>query len=277
MATYRNSYSNYYSDKTGNHSPVGSILPVFADVNLAANGPEYTYPQHLYCDGSELKIRDYPELYSIIQNTYGGSTAVNITQTNQPGGLRRSYVINNKLFFQFYWDSTNNKVNVKRPYPFGAVFRFNNLITNPYGVFSVVGIFNQETFYQISDPTEDVTAQAATNEFAYEVTLPDNIDLSTVNQSNLTWDFTQVFGAPTHPDLFVQKSFSLRDFPYNIGTFALPDYRQKKILGFGTVNGAGTATPENAINNFVGQTGGQWYIPKVTLIDGGEFFVIGDV
>ncbi len=277
MATYRNSYSNYYSDKTGNHSPVGSILPVFADVNLAANGPEYTYPQHLYCDGSELKIRDYPELYSIIQNTYGGSTAVNITQTNQPGGLRKSFVINNKLFFQFYWDSSNNKVNVKRPYPFGAVFRFNNLITSPYGVFSVVGIFNQETFYQISDPTEDVSAQARTNEFAYEVTLPDNIDLSTVNQSDLTWDFAQVFGPPAHPDLFVQKSFSLRDFPYNIGTFALPDYRQRKILGFGNVNGAGTSTPENAINNFVGQTGGQWYIPKDTLIDGGEFFVIGDV
>ena len=70
MATYRNSYANYYSDKTGNHSPVGSILPVFADINLAANGPEYTYPQHLYCDGSELKIRDYPELYSIIPVSY---------------------------------------------------------------------------------------------------------------------------------------------------------------------------------------------------------------
>ena len=73
MATYRNSYSNYYSDKTGNHSPVGTILPVFADLNLASNDPEYTYPQHLYCDGKELLIRDYPELYSIIENRYGGS------------------------------------------------------------------------------------------------------------------------------------------------------------------------------------------------------------
>ena len=69
MATYRNSYSNYYSDKTGNHSPVGTILPVFADLNFGANDPDYTYPQHLYCDGKELLIRDYPELYSIIENS----------------------------------------------------------------------------------------------------------------------------------------------------------------------------------------------------------------
>ena len=289
MATYRNSYANYYSDKTGNHSPVGSILPVFADINLAANGPEYTYPQHLYCNGQTLKIRDYPELYSIIQNTYGGSPSVNVTQTNQPGGLRRSFILNNKLFMNFYWDSSNNKVNVKRPYPYGAVFRFNNLITNPYGGFPSNGIFNQETFYQLTQPTEDVVGIGDfTNEFTYEIILPDTVDLSTLTNTEKL-DYLKRFGGSTsqfwggagpiatHPDIFIQKSFTLSDFPYNIGTFALPDYRQNKILGFGTVNGAGTATPENAINNFVGQTGGQWYIPKNTLIDGGEFFVIGDV
>ena len=46
MATYRNSFANYFSDKTGNHAPVGSILPVFADLNLTSQEPEYTYPQH---------------------------------------------------------------------------------------------------------------------------------------------------------------------------------------------------------------------------------------
>ena len=149
MATYRNSYANYYSDKTGNHSPVGTVLPVFADVNLASQEPEYTYPQHLYCDGKELKIRDYPELYSIIQNRYGGSASVTKTQANQPGGLQASFIQNNKLFLKFYWDSSNNKVNVKRPYPYGAVFRFNNLITNPFGAFGTSSVFDQETFYSL--------------------------------------------------------------------------------------------------------------------------------
>ena len=278
MATYRNSYANYYSDKTGNHAPVGTILPVFADLNLASEEPEYTYPQHLYCDGKELFIRDYPELYSIIQNRYGGSASVAKTQNNQPGGLRRSYIINNKLFFQFYYDSTNDKANVKRPYPFGSVFRFAQSGSNVFGAFPSSGaLFNQNTFYSLIEPTEDVTAQAQTNEFAYELTLPDSIDPTTffpVNGSDYIKDFT---GSDAHPLIIIQKSFSLRDYPYNVGTFNLPDYRQKKIIGYGNVNGPGTATPENAINNFVGQTGGQWYIAKDTLIDSGDFFVIGDV
>ena len=285
MATYRNSYSNYYSDKTGNHSPVGTILPVFADLNLASEEPEYTYPQHLYCDGKELNIRDYPELYSIIQNTYGGSTAVTKTQASAPGGLRRSFIINNKLFFNFYYDATNNKANVKRPYPFNSVLRF-QFGTNPWGAFPSNGVFNQQTFYSLVQPTEDVVGVGdITNEFTYEVVFPENqnVDLSTVVISDYTHNFSNVVNqfftttGAAHPEIVIQKGYNLQDYPYNIGTFNLPDYRNRKILGFGNVNGAGTATPENAVNNFVGQTGGQWYIPKATLIDSGEFFVIGDV
>ena len=279
MATYRNSFANYFSDKTGNHAPVGSILPVFADLNLASQEPEYTYPQHLYCDGKELFIRDYPELYSIIQNRYGGSASVSKTQNNQPGGLRRSFIINNKLFFNFYYDATNNKANVKLPYPYGSVFRFSTA-SNPYGEFPSAGIFNQNTFYQLILPTEDVVGIGdITNEFTYEVVLPDNVDLSTVVISDYTHNFTSVVvgGGAAHPLIIIQRSFNFNDYPYNVGTFNLPDYRQRKILGFGNVNGAGTSTPENAVNNFVGQTGGQWFIPKSTLIDSGEFFVIGDV
>ena len=273
MASYRNTFANYMSDKTGLHAPVGSILPVFADLNLASNDPDYTYPQHLYCDGRELFIRDYPELYGIIKNTYGGAAAVQRNQSAQPGGLRRSYIINNKLFLNFYYDVNNTKATVKRPYPFGAVFRFAS-IANPYGSFPSSGIFDQSTFYSLVEPTEDVSLYAQTNAFAYEVTLPDSVDLSQENPADYTFNFAT---GNTHPDIVVQKSYNLRDYPYNIGTFNLPDYRQKKILGYGNVNGAGTATPENAVNNFVGQTGGQWYIPKNTLVDSGEFFVIGDV
>ena len=285
MATYRNSYSNYYSDKTGNHSPVGTILPVFADLNLASEEPEYTYPQHLYCDGKELNIRDYPELYSIIQNTYGGSTAVTKTQASAPGGLRRSFIINNKLFFNFYYDATNNKANVKRPYPFNSVLRF-QFGTDPWGAFPSNGVFNQQTFYSLVQPTEDIVGVGdITNEFTYEVVFPENqnVDLSTVVISDYTHNFSNVVNqfftttGAAHPEIVIQKGYNLQDYPYNIGTFNLPDYRNRKILGFGNVNGAGTATPENAVNNFVGQTGGQWYIPKATLIDSGEFFVIGDV
>ena len=276
MATYRNTFANYYSDKTGNHAPVGTILPVFADINLGAEEANYAYPQHLYCDGQELLIRDYPELYSIIENRYGGSESVAKTQAAQPGGLRRSYFVNSKLFFQFYHDPTNNKVNIKLPYPYGSVLRFSTDPT-PYGSFpSDEVLFNRSTFYTLIEPSEDVSAQEQANEFAYEVVFPADVTLllPTVNQGDYTKNFT---GGDTHPLIIIQKSFNLRDYPYNIGTFNLPDYRNRKILGYGNVNGPGTSTPENAINNFVGQTGGQWYIAKDTLIDSGEFFVIGDV
>jgi len=274
MATYRNTYDNYYSDKGGNHTPVGTILPVFVGTDQQTDGedPEYTYKDHLYCDGKELLIRDYPALFSIIRNRYGGATGVTVTQPTVPGGLRRSYIINNKLFFQFYKDATNDKVNIQRPYPYGAVLRFNTLGQFP----TTSSALNTNTFYRLIQPTEDVSAYAETGEFAYELVLPSDIDLSTFPSNQYVWTFVSPSLA-LHPNIAVSKTFSLSDYPYNLGTFKLPDYRQRKILGFGNVNGAGTATPENAINNFVGQTGGRWYIQKGFLVDSGEFFNVGDV
>ena len=63
-----------------------------------------------------------------------------------------------------------------------------------FGAFPSGGIFNQNTFYSLIQPTEDVTAQAQTNEFTYELTLPDNVDLSTfVNaMEDYIKDFTGV-------------------------------------------------------------------------------------
>ena len=275
MATYRNQYLNYYADKNGQHSPVGTILPVFVGTDQQIDGedPDYTYRNHLYCDGRSLKIRDYPTLYSSIRNRYGGASGVTVTQSADPGGLRRSYIINNKLFFQFYKDPTNDKVNVQMPYPYNTALRFNTMGQFPTNTGAAL---NTNTIYPLVEPTEDVTSQAQTGEFAYEVTLPDNIDLSTFSASQYTWSFVAPSSA-LHPDISLSKSFSLNDYPYNIGTFNLPDYRQRKILGFGNVNGAGTATPENAINNFVGQIGGKWYIAKNVLVDSGEFFNVGDV
>ena len=272
MASYRNTYANYFSDKNGMHTPVGTILPVFVGTDQQTEDPDYTYRKHLYCDGRELLIRDYPELYSIIRNRYGGATGVTRIDPANPGGLRRSYIINDKVFFQFYKDATNDKVNVQMPYPYGSAMRFVDLGGFPSGASD---LFNTLTFYSLIEPTEDVSAQAQTGEFAYELVFPDSVDVSAFPTGPYTLTF--VGGAAAHPNLTVQKSFSTRDYPYNIGTFNLPDYRQRKILGFGNVNGAGTATPENAINNFVGQTGGQWYIAKNTLIDSGAFFNVGDV
>jgi hypothetical protein len=102
---YRNKRKNYYSDKSTDSFPIGSIIQVFkaksntfdnafiptdapvdgttAYLNRAGNAnpgdnPDYQYEGYLYCDGSEYNINDYPVLYSIIGNDYGGTPGTGV-------------------------------------------------------------------------------------------------------------------------------------------------------------------------------------------------------
>ena len=121
-------------------------------------------------------------------------------------------------------------------------------------------------------PTETLTtAQVPTGEFAYEVIFPDGVDPATLPKADV------VITNNIHPSIVISKAFTFADTPYQIGTFDLPDYRDRVIVGVGSVDGEGTPTVENALINTVGQTGGSWYISKDALLDGGTFFSIGDV
>ena len=48
-----------------NGTPVGCIFP-FAGTNLPAG--------YILCNGASYKVADYPDLYAVIGNTYGGNT-----------------------------------------------------------------------------------------------------------------------------------------------------------------------------------------------------------
>lgn len=106
---YRNKRTNYYSDKSTDSMPIGSIIQVFkaksntfdnkfiptdvpqegittAYVNKVGNAnpgenPDYQYEGYLYCDGSEYNINDYPVLYSIIGNDYGGTPGTGVFES----------------------------------------------------------------------------------------------------------------------------------------------------------------------------------------------------
>lgn len=98
---YRNNRQNFYSEKGPDTVSVGTIINVFktksgrksydsefiptgnpvngTSAYIAVSGnalpednPDYQYRGYLYCDGSEYDIKDYPLLYSIIGNEYGG-------------------------------------------------------------------------------------------------------------------------------------------------------------------------------------------------------------
>ena len=110
---YRNNRTNFYSEKSSDTLEVGTVIQVlksdknsfdhnFTPTNIPINGtssyavvagsadpgnsPDYQYRGYLYCDGAEYYIKDYPALYSIIGNEYGGTANNGITITNQGSG-----------------------------------------------------------------------------------------------------------------------------------------------------------------------------------------------
>jgi len=281
--SYRNKFTAYKQETDGQYAPIGSITPFLVDsfstgavydggAGTGGEDPEFAYKRYLYCDGKELLIRDYPELYNCIGNTYGGDAEVNPTQPSNAGGLKKLYYLNGKAFININRD-IGIQGPTKLPYPYGCQFRFiDNTGDGGNGLGAMpTPLFELNKFYKTKLPTEDLTGLVAVDgtEFAYEV---DFADGTTVNS------FTTVnFTSGNHPNAFFRKSYNLRDYPYQIGTFKLPDYRDRIIAGLGAVDNLGSPTIENALVNNVGQVGGRWFISNTDLLDGGAFFTVGDV
>jgi len=267
--SYRNRFTSYKQETDGQYAPVGSIVSVLVDnFSDAAQSPEYGYKNYLYCDGRELNIRDYPFLYRSVGNTYGGSPAVERTQPTQAGGVTKLYWINGKAFFNLLQDGSIAG-GLKLPYPYGVNFRILDS-GNGRGALDATN-FPYDTFFSTQAPTEDVSAQLPGDgtEYAYEIIFPTTI--------TPTPGATIVFSSGTHPNISFRKNFSEDDYPFQVGTFRLPDYRDKVIVGYGAVDGEGSPTVENALINNVGQSGGRWYISRDDLLDGGVFFTVGNV
>lgn len=271
--SYRNKYTAYKQETDGQYAPIGSIVSVLVDeYSNGIQSPEYGYKNYLYCDGRELKIRDYPYLYSVVGNTYGGLSTVTKKQPTDAGGVTKLYWINGKAFFNLLQDGSVSG-SLKLPYPYGVNFRIVDDTTrtpagNGRGGLDATN-FPYNTFFSTKIPTENVTSYVGLTEYAYEIVFPSNVTPvpgSTIN-----------FTSGTHPTIEFRKSFTIRDFPFQVGTFKLPDYRDKIIVGYGAVDGEGSPTVENALINNVGQTGGRWYISRDDLLDAGLFFSVGNV
>lgn len=112
--SYRNNRQNFYADKSSDTIELGTVIQVlkstkdsfdhnYIPIDVPNNAgsksyatksgsgspesnPVYQYPGYLYCDGAEYYIKDYPGLYSIIGNSYGGTASNGITITNQGSG-----------------------------------------------------------------------------------------------------------------------------------------------------------------------------------------------
>ncbi len=152
MATYRNTYENFYTDKQGSYVAIGAIVPVLANQwttdktetgyiappNQSLQDPHYCQRGFLYCDGGEYNITDYPNLYDKIQNTYNDSTDSNsltnpinnnsivFTQATTPGSIYRTFVDDGNLYAELYQkvDTIGGNVFKTRVVPNGAAVTF---------------------------------------------------------------------------------------------------------------------------------------------------------
>lgn len=106
---------------------------------------------------------------------------------------------------------------------------------------------------------------------------------SGITNPNLNIDFTQFAtqnpdAGTGHPTVRIAKAFRLEDYPYILGKFRVPDYRDRKLIGFGEgVSGAGTPLVEGRVSMNIGDVGGRWYITTDIIDEPGEFFEISDV
>ena len=109
---YRNARQGFYTDLTVDTTPVGAIVPNLKtgtnsyDHNFVKFGattfpgltettgnaysvkddPAYTHQGYLYCDGAEYNIGDFPGLFELIGNKYGGRASSGIDITNGGSG-----------------------------------------------------------------------------------------------------------------------------------------------------------------------------------------------
>jgi len=277
MPTYRSGLSHYYTEKQESYVSVGAILPVFVDKytdttnNLADQNEEYSHPGFLYCNGEEYKIRDYPLLYEAVGDTYNTTqilnNAIQITNSLSVGSIQKMFWVNDKLFLEILNDPTTPGPD-KRAYPYSCVVRFTNLGSIP------AGLFNTTTAYQLIQCSE-VSAQSITPNLTttYEVF---SINGALFNQVIYTINFTT--SGITHPIIRVSKAYQRRDYPFIIGNFKVPDYRERKLIGYGNgVEGGGTPIVEDRTTLNVGNIGGKWQIPITRIDDPGAFFDVGDV
>ena len=91
-------YNHHYSDMHDDSGiPIGTIMCVFVDTNgnnavdIANN-----YPGWLYCDGGQHSANDYPMLYDIIGDKYGGTdpNTVTLSDWGNPAGTVQNAVFN---------------------------------------------------------------------------------------------------------------------------------------------------------------------------------------
>ena len=257
--TYRNTRQNYYTDKASDNNPVGSIISTFKSItgvydneyiplnaysvvpgnSNVQDKPEYQYPGYIYCDGAEYNISDFPVLYSIIGNDYGGEARPSIKILNGGSGYDAATTIT--------FDAA----------PAGGTTIEATLDINATGVVVAVNASVIGAGYT-SEPNFTLANAGTGTGLDLEINIGAGGGLETVNKDNV---------------------FEHWGESRSLGTFKVPDLKAKKVVGYGNVYGQGSPSigllPLGAGgNNGIVKQGGSWYFDKASQ---GSYFALGTI
>ena len=247
--SYRNARQGFLTDMLVDTTPIGSIVPNLkstdnsfdhsyvksGDINYGnlsekpgsayVNGddPAYTHEGYLYCDGSVYQISDYPMLFSVIGNKYGGRASQGIDITNPGSGYTSIPVVTvdapsgaNSTQATAYAEIDNT----------GKLTKIDTIIAG-------------SGYDPNNPPSVTITGGGGSGAAAVVRIDPATGGLSGITTANVLdwWGIT------------------------NLGTFGVPDTKARKIVGNSPVFGNNSPNIGNSSLG-VGITGGQWYFAK---------------
>ena len=220
-----------------------------------SQSPASQYAGYLYCDGSEYNIKDYPHLYFVLKNTYGGSSSITLNNVTSDGAIIQGTVSGSEYIVYLKTDASGVQV-----IPYDTIVVFTSL-----GAFSFL---TSSVNYYLRLPTTVPQTATIGTETVYAYRLTDSSGNNITGGVNKTK--AQILASlPTYK---YTKAFTITDWPILFGTFKVPDYKAKKLVGFGPVYGSGTPTIGNltlqvGINDELGNSipggyGGSWYLDQ---------------
>jgi len=264
--SYRNTRSNFYSDKFPDTTEVGSIITTFkasdtdvydnqyvpsngstkAYINTSGNAdcgtnPEFQYRGYLYCDGGLYRIKDYPALYKVIGNSYGGTARPGLNIIN--GGS--NYSSSTTITF-----ANPPGYNASNP---GDLKIIQASLTIVGGVITTITLNNPGYGYT-SAPTYTLNNPGSGTSFSLQINLNAAGEVEDITQNNV---------------------FSHLGETNDLGTFNVPDLRTRKIVGYGNVYGPGTPNVGLiSLDAGAAAIGGKWTLTKSTQ---GGLFALGNI
>ena len=302
--TYRNNRKGFYTDFGVDSNPIGTIIATLptrdnsfdhnyiksnsssypahtetaGDAYQNGNDPAYTHPGYLYCDGSEYNISDFPALYEMIGNDYGGESNKGIKITNVGSGYTTAPTISfssptsgtNPLTATGEVTIATGSIDKFTLQSSGAGYEYS--AGSPNVTITVGEQWETGKAYSTGDQVFNVSkVYTATSGGTSGATAPTHTT-GTVSDGTVSWSYAGVQATvivlrlnPQVGSIAVITQANVLQFigDQNMGTFKVPDLIAKKVVGNAPVYGQNSPNIGNSSLG-VGTTGGAWYLDQGT-------------